>query len=159
VLVVDAMADEIPGSAQRFLRIGFGSIDLLSAFIVYLAVFQGLPSRYLPIDLAAGLVIALLLAGGIGLFLQRRWAFDVARLGSWITLVLGLALVSTLAVTASYLAGIYGPVGRGGAIIMTLAAALGLPYLVVLPVTQLVWLGPFRFRAATKVEVSGAGSP
>ena len=89
------------GFGPTFLRIGFGSIDLLSAFIVYLAVFQGLPSRYLPIDLAAGLLIALLLAGGVGLFLRRRWAFDVARLGSSITLVLGLASVSTLAVTAS----------------------------------------------------------
>ena len=155
------MADEIPGSAQRFLRIGFGSnrpalcLHRVSRGVSRIAV------ALLPINLAAGLVIALLLAGGVGLFLQRRWAFDVARLGSWITLVLGLALVSTLAVTASYLAGIYGPVGRGGAIIMTLAAALGLPYLVVLPVTQLVWLGPFRFRfrAAPKVEASGAGSP
>jgi hypothetical protein len=53
-------------------------------------------------------------------------------------------LVATLAITASFLSGIYGPVGRGGALILALAAALALPYLIVLPSAQLVWLGPFR---------------
>jgi hypothetical protein len=53
-----------------------------------------------------------------------------------------------LALTASYLSGVYGPVGRGGAVILTLSAALALPYLVLLPVAQLVWLGPRAPRAA-----------
>jgi hypothetical protein len=48
--------------------------------------------------------------------------------------------VATLALTASYLSGIYGPVGKGGALILVLVAALALPYLVVLPASQLVWL-------------------
>ena len=65
----------------------------------------------------------------------------MARVASTVTLVLGLLLVGTLAVTVSYLRGIYGPVGRGGALILTLVTALVLPYLVVLP-GQLVWLGP-----------------
>jgi hypothetical protein len=71
----------------------------------------------------------------------------VARVASTVTLVLGLLLVGTLAVTVSYLRGIYGPVGRGGALILTLVTALVLPYLVVLPAVQLVWLGP-PWRAA-----------
>ncbi len=57
-------------------------------------------------------------------------------------LALGLFAVTVVAVTASWLSGIYGPVGRGGAIILALVAALALPYLVVLPVVQLVWLRP-----------------
>ena len=68
----------------------------------------------------------------------------VARVASAITLLLGLALVTTLALTVSYLAGIYGPVGRGGALILGLAAALGIPYVIALPAAQLVWLGRWR---------------
>jgi hypothetical protein len=48
--------------------------------------------------------------------------------------------VTVLAVTASWLSGVYGPVGAGGAVVLVLVAALALPYLVVLPVVQLVWL-------------------
>jgi hypothetical protein len=70
-----------------------------------------------------------------------RWA---ARIAAVIALVVGLGLVSALSLTASYLSGIYGPVGRGGALILILVAALALPYLVVLPAVQLVWLGPLR---------------
>ena len=52
--------------------------------------------------------------------------------------------MTLLALTASWLAGIYGPVGAGGAAIMALVAALALPYLVVLPCVELVWLAPRR---------------
>jgi len=66
----------------------------------------------------------------------------VARAASAVALALGLFLVTVLAVTASWLSGVYGPVGAGGAIILTLVAVMALPYLVVLPVVELVWLRP-----------------
>ena len=75
------------------------------------------------------------------------WAERVARLASFVTLALGLALVTALVVAASYLSGIYGAVGRGGAVILVLVSALALPYLVALPVSQLLWLGPSPLRA------------
>ena len=87
-------------------------------------------------------MIALLAVSGVGLMAGTRWAPRVARATSMIVLAIGLALVATLAITASYLSGIYGPVGKGGAVILTLVAALGLPYLVVLPASQLLWLRP-----------------
>jgi hypothetical protein len=124
--------------------IGFGSIDILSALVVYIAVFQGLPTRYFPIDAAATAVILLLAVAGIGLIAKKSWSAMAARVASAVTLALGLALVTTLALTVSYLAGIYGPVGRGGALILGLAAALAIPYVIALPAAQLVWLGPWR---------------
>jgi hypothetical protein len=60
--------------------------------------------------------------------------------GAAFALALGLALVTWLALTASWLSGVYGPVGRGGALLLAFVAALALPYLVVLPAVQLVWL-------------------
>jgi hypothetical protein len=77
----------------------------------------------------------------VGLFLDKPWAERALRVAAGALLVVGLALVAGLALTASYLIGIYGPVGRGGAIILVLVAALVLPYLVVLPLAELLWLG------------------
>jgi hypothetical protein len=130
--------------SRRVLRVGFGVADLASAVLVYVGVFEGLPARYAPVDAAASVVLALFAAAGAGLLGQASWAPKVAWVASVVSLVLGLALVATLALTASYLSGIYGPVGRGGALILSLTAALALPYLVLLPAGQLVWLGPWK---------------
>ena len=58
---------------------------------------------------------------------------------SSLTLATGLALSPSLAVTATWLTSVYGPVGRGGAVVLVLVAALLAPYLVVLPGAKLVW--------------------
>ena len=92
-------------------------------------------------------------AAGIGLLGRFSWGERVARVASTIALALGLVLVATLAVTASYLSGIYDAVGRGGSVILALVAALALPYLVALPAAQLLWLGP---RRATPTPARGA---
>jgi hypothetical protein len=125
----------------------FGAIDLVAASVVALGVFVGLPARWWVVDVPAAIVVALLAAAGVGLLARRPWGEQVARVASLVTLALGLVLVATLALTASYLSGIYGPVGLGGAVILALVAALALPYLVVLPASQLLWLGP-RGRGA-----------
>jgi|SRR5580692_1428217 hypothetical protein len=120
----------------------FAGIDALTAVLVGFGVFVALPSRYWPIDLPAVLLVLGQLAAAVALFAQVPWARRVAAGVSLATLVLGLALVSALALTASWLSGVYGPVGRGGGIILTLVAILALPYLVALPAVQLFWMRP-----------------
>src|SRR5689334_1116007 len=137
------MAEETSERSERMFRTGFGLADLASAVLIYFGVFQGLPSRWWPVDAPAVAIIALFAAAGAGLLGQSSWAPKAAWLASAVSLVLGILLVATLALTASFLSGVYGPVGRGGALILGLVAALSLPYLVVLPAAQLVWLGPF----------------
>jgi hypothetical protein len=114
---------------------------------VYIGVFEGLPARHWLVDSGAALLIALFGAAGAGLLADTPWARRAALGASIASLVCGLLLVTTLALTASYLSGIYGPVGRGGALILGLVAALALPYLVAIPLAQLAWLG--RWRAAS----------
>jgi hypothetical protein len=121
-------------------RIVFGTLNLLSAALVFVGVFVALPTHWWPVDVGAGALVLLLGAAGAGLLLRKPWAERAARGASFFALGIGLALVATLAITASYLAGIYGPVGRGGAIILALVAALAIPYLVVLPASELLWL-------------------
>ena len=131
----------------KLAHVGFGAVNLVSAALIGLGVFVGLPTRYWVIDVPAVVVVVLLGMAGGGLLVRSAWGAPVARIASVVTLVLGLVLVCILAITASYLQGIYGPVGRGGALILTLVAALALPYLVVLPAAQLVWLGPLSRTA------------
>ena len=119
----------------------FGAANLTSAALVVFGVFVALPARWWPVDIAAAVVSALLALAGAGLLARTAWAERASRAASFFALGLGLALVATVALTASYLSGIYGPVGRGGSIILVLVAALALPYLVVMPAVQLVWLG------------------
>jgi hypothetical protein len=125
---------------SRRAAVVFGIADLVTAAVIVLGVFVGLPSRWAPVDVPAVVLIAVDLAAGVALLARKPWAPRVARAASALSLALGLALVTTLALTASWLSGVYGPVGMGGAVILGLVAALALPYLVVVPVVRLVWL-------------------
>jgi hypothetical protein len=118
----------------------FGIVDLVTAAVIVIGVFVGLPSRWAPVDATAIVLTGADVAAGIGLLAGKSWAPRVARAASALALALGLALITVLAVTASWLSGVYGPVGAGGAVVLVLVAALALPYLVVMPVVQLVWL-------------------
>ena len=118
----------------------FGVADVLTGALVAVGVFAGLPARWWPVDVGAGLLAALDVAAGVALLVGVRWAPRLVRVACAVALVLGLFTVTMAAVTASWLAGVYGPVGGGGALILGLVAALVLPYTVALPLAQLVWL-------------------
>jgi hypothetical protein len=129
---------------ERRSAIGFGVANLLTAALAAYAVFGGLPSRWWVVDLPTAVVSAALAISGVGLVARAPWAERVARAAALLQLAVGLALIAALALSASFLAGVYGPVGRGGVTLMILVAALAIPYLVVLPAAQLSWLGPRR---------------
>jgi hypothetical protein len=98
--------------------------------------------RWLPVDLPALVLIVLQGAAGTLLLRNHRRSCLVAAAAASASLLLGMALVTTLALTAGWLSGIYGPVGVGGAVILALVGLLVLPYLVALPAVQLVWVLP-----------------
>jgi hypothetical protein len=112
-----------------------------SAILVAGGVFGGLPSRWAPVDVTAVIVTVACVTSGALLIRDARMAERVARIVSAAVLVLGLLLVLVLATTASYLSGIYGPVGKGGAMVLGLIAALAVPYVVAIPAAQLLYLG------------------
>ena len=128
-------------------RIAFGIVNLFVAGLVAWGVFRGLPTRWWVVDNGALLVVALMSASGLALLANHRLAEKITRVAAFVVFALGLALFATLALTASWLYGVYGPVGRGGAALFVLVAFLVLPYLVVLPAVLLAWVGP-RARPA-----------
>ncbi len=136
----------------------FGLGNLVAAALVAIGVFEGLPDRYAPVDAAAAVLLTLLGAAGVGLLAQLSWAKPVAEIASAVSLGLGLFVVGALVVSASYLAGVYGPVGRGGAVIFVLVVALAVPYLIALPAIELAWLRSLRPAASRGAPRHGAGS-
>jgi hypothetical protein len=131
------------------IRIGFGIANLFVAVLAYGGIFHGLPSRWLPVDLAGVVVVATMAASGLALLFNRRGAFRLAKIASLAVLVIGMILFAALVLTASWLAGVYGPIGRGGAAIFALVAAMVLPYTIVLPAAELLWLGALKRVSAS----------
>jgi len=125
---------------QRRAATVFGIANLLTGLLVGWGVFVALPARWWPVDTATIVLTLLEVGSGAGLLARAPWATRLARVTCVVALALGLVAVSTLAVTASWLSGVYGPVGRGGGIVLALVAALAMPYIVVLPLVQLVWM-------------------
>ncbi len=128
----------------------FGVGNVLTAALVLFGVFGALPARWWPVDTGAVVMGGLQLASGVGLLRGTSWGPRAAKFAAAVALALGLLFVSVLAVTASWLSGVYGPVGRGAAIVFALVVVLALPYVVVLPLVQLAW-----FRGARVAETAG----
>ncbi len=123
-------------------RIAFGLTNAGVAALVAWSVFRALPTRWWVIDDGAFVVVVLLAASSIALLANHRLAEPITRAAAALTLLLGLALFATLALTASWLYGVYGPVGKGGSALFTLVALMVFPYLVLLPAALLAWVGP-----------------
>lgn len=112
-----------------------------SAAVLLGGVFGGLPARWMPVDVTAIAASLACITSGTLWIIDSRHAERVARIVSIALLALGVVLVCVLAVTASYLSGIYGPVGKGGAMLLLFIAALVVPYGIALPAAQLLYLG------------------
>lgn len=117
-------------------RIFFAASDFTTALLVLVATFMGLPTRWWPIDGAAVLVAIALAAAGVSQASGR--ASIVIRIACGLVLAVGLLFIAFLSISASHLAGVYGPIGEGGALLMLLVIALALPYLIALPAAQLI---------------------
>ena len=125
-------------------RVGFGIANVALAVFVLVGVFRLLPTRWWVVDTGAIAVALLLGSSGLALLANAPIAERLVRAASAVVLVLGLALFSAIALTASWISGVYSQVGATGAIIFGLVAALVLPYLVVFPAVELAWVGPRR---------------
>ncbi|MBV9948054.1 MAG: hypothetical protein JOZ69_14460 [Myxococcales bacterium] len=118
------------------------ALNVVTAGLIAFGVFVALPARWWPVDSVALALVVLELSSAAGLLGRARWAEALARASALVLAAVGLATVTALALTASWLSGVYGPVGRGAGIVLSLVAVLVLPYLVLIPVAELLWLGP-----------------
>ncbi|MGD0676163.1 MAG: hypothetical protein ABSC94_12130 [Polyangiaceae bacterium] len=131
---------------SRPASVALAATDFATAALIGCGVFVALPIRWFPVDVVAVLLAALELLSGVALIGRLRWSLRFSAFVAATALGIGLVLVTTLAVTASWLSGVYGPVGRGGALILVLVAALTLPYLVAIPAAKLLWVWRLRSK-------------
>jgi hypothetical protein len=114
--------------------------NILLAGLVLWATFTGLTARDLWVDVPAVLLALMLVASSAGLLRNAPWALRLLRACASIELLVGFVAIAGLALSVSYLSGTHGDLGRSGALTMTLVLALMLPYLVIYPVLQLIWV-------------------
>lgn len=123
-----------------------GGLDLAAGALLLFAVWVALPLRWAPVDVVGTLLGLGFVASGALLVRGHRAAARVAKGVAGVALAVGVATVVALAFTVGSLHGLYGPVGKGGAIILFVVALLLVPYLVVFPAAQLYFLLPRRDR-------------
>jgi len=131
--------------SERARRTLGGYFTTLAA-LVGVGVFRGLPVRDAWVDTLAAALCGALAVAAAGLLARAKWRERFARAVAWSVLAVGLVTVAALALTASHIAGLYGPVGSGGALIFGLVAALLVPYLIVAPALAVHWLSRRRPR-------------
>lgn len=111
----------------------------LVGVMTLVGVWLGLPARWIWVDAPATLLALASVVSCVSLLSRRAWALKLAQFVTRAGLVLGCLTVTLLAWSASQLVGQYGPVGGGGALLLSAIAALLLPYFVGLPLLQ-AWL-------------------
>jgi hypothetical protein len=89
---------------------------------------------------------------------RPKLARSALRIGATALLAVGLLIVGVAVLSLAFLAGVHGDFGRGGVTLMALVTFLVLPYAVLYPSIQLLWLGP-RPRAVKRAPSAPAPVP
>ncbi|HEY4106796.1 MAG TPA: hypothetical protein VGM44_23005 [Polyangiaceae bacterium] len=121
-------------------RIGFAALNALVALILLVAVFGLLKVRFWGIDLPAAMISLAEIVSAVALFRRLPWAMRALAVSAWITFVLGLILVGLIVLTMVFLRSIHGEDGLAATAISGLIVALIVPYTLVVPAAQLLWL-------------------
>jgi hypothetical protein len=122
--------------------------QLLTATAVGLGVFRGLPLRYWPVDMGAGLIVLSAILCAFALAGSPAWERTVVRVVAIAQLGAGCTLLVLLGSGVAALRATYGPLGQGGVLVYFLLMVLLLPYLIVAPALLLLWVGPKAAKGA-----------
>ena len=123
----------------RVLRI-FAALNALVALILLVGVFGLIKPRFWALDAPVGLLCAVLLASAVALFARLPWALRALALAAWVTFVGGLILVGLIVLTMVFLRSVHGEDGFVATAVSGLVIALIVPYTLLLPAVQLLWL-------------------
>jgi hypothetical protein len=127
----------LPGSR---VRIVFAVLNTLVAVILLVGVFGLIKPRFWAIDLPAGLLSAVELVSAVALLARLPWALRALAVAAWVTFVGGLLLVGLIVLTMVFLRSVHGEDGVAATAVSGLILALIVPYTLVLPTAQLLWL-------------------
>jgi hypothetical protein len=118
----------------------YGILDLALAALYAWVGLSVAPSRSPAFNVALGVTIALCVVSGASLVARARWARLVGIVTAAALLAFAAFLVAGLVASSAYVRGIYGPLGRGVAVLALCAAALVIELFALVPFFQLRFL-------------------
>jgi hypothetical protein len=118
----------------------YGILNLAFAALYAWVGFSVAPSRSRLFNVALAVVIGGLGLAGAGLLARLRWARALAIGACALLLAFAAAVVAGLVASSAYLSGVFGPIGRGMALLCWVAAALVVEGLALLPFFELRFL-------------------
>lgn len=117
----------------------YAAFDLLMA-VVYAVVLTQAPTRHAAHAALLWSTVVLVVVAGAGMLVRRRWGRRAAMAACGAMLVCTVILLVLLLMSASFLAGVYGAMGRSAAGMTLLIAALVIELMGLLPAFQLKFL-------------------
>ena len=121
-------------------RLTFGISNLLVALILLGGVFVVVQPRFWGLDAPLALIALVQLTSGVGLLLRLPWAARALRVSAWVSFASGLLVISLVVLSMVFLRGILGDYGVAAMAVSGLIVALLVPYVLVLPALELLWL-------------------
>lgn len=118
----------------------------MPALVLGIGLFA-LPVRFWVVDGLVGAAVAAVAAASVIALVRPAWARRALRVGAASLLGVGLFLIAAAVLSAAFLSGIHGDYGQGGMLLMSLIAFMLLPYAIVYPVLELLWLHARSVRA------------
>jgi hypothetical protein len=117
----------------------YAAFDLAMAVVYALLITQS-PTRHAGHSLLLWSMVAAVLVAGAGMLWRSRWGWRAAVAGCVALLAVTVAILILILLSASFLAGVYGSMGRGAATVAILAGALAIEVCGLLPAFQLKFL-------------------
>ena len=121
-------------------RLIFAVLNALVAVILVVGVFGLIQPRFWALDVPAGLLSAVELVSAVALFARLPWALRALLVSAWVTFAIGLLLVGLIVLTMVFLRSVHGEDGFVATAVSGLVVALLVPYTLLLPAVQLLWL-------------------
>ncbi|MES1178813.1 MAG: hypothetical protein ABUL62_31110 [Myxococcales bacterium] len=121
-------------------RLTFGISNLVVALILLGGVFAVVQPRFWGFDVPLALIAFSQLASGVGLLFRLPWATKALRVSAWVSFAVGLVVISLIVLSMAFLRGILGDYGVAAMAVSGLIIALLVPYVLVLPALELLWL-------------------
>jgi len=109
-----------------------------TGFLMLFTIWRALPARWLPVDAIGSLLAVAAVVAGV-LIAKAHPSGKVV--GMWVSgawFAVGAIVCTALVWAASGIVGLYGPVGSGGALVLFFVALLVLPYMVGIPILQML---------------------
>ena len=131
------------------MRLTFGILNALSALVLLVGLFGVVQPRFWALDVPLATIALLQLSSAVGLLAKLPWALRALAISAWASFGLGLLVVSLILLTMVFLRGIHGDFGVAALAVSSLIVALLVPYILVLPTVELLWLKRQRLESGS----------